>query len=98
MGNDMVMVSHQENHKTTKSKECIWHNKFIGVVASKKRDITGNLTEQYLSIGGINVTNLVSNTVSDCHVAIIEAASALCQKIEDCATNGADKTAENDGN
>eukprot|EP00957_Ditylum_brightwellii_P076306 5800110-Ditylum_brightwellii.AAC.1 len=28
----------KKNHKTAKSKECSWHQKFIGVTASKTRE------------------------------------------------------------
>eukprot|EP00957_Ditylum_brightwellii_P030455 2306277-Ditylum_brightwellii.AAC.1 len=35
----------KKNHKTAKSKECIWHQKFNGVTASKTREAIDKLTE-----------------------------------------------------
>eukprot|EP00957_Ditylum_brightwellii_P098997 7541463-Ditylum_brightwellii.AAC.1 len=51
----------KKNHKTAKSKEFIWHQKFIDVTASKTREAIDKLTEQYSPVGGIDATNLLAN-------------------------------------
>jgi hypothetical protein len=87
----------KKNHKTAKSKECIWHQKFIGVTASKTREAIDKLTEQYSPVGGIDATDLLADIVRAAPVTITDAAAALRLKFEDYARNEANKTAENDG-
>eukprot|EP00957_Ditylum_brightwellii_P006934 525112-Ditylum_brightwellii.AAC.1 len=53
----------KKNHKTARSKECICHQKFIGVTASKTREAIDRLTEQYSHVGGIDATNLLADIV-----------------------------------
>eukprot|EP00957_Ditylum_brightwellii_P029921 2264249-Ditylum_brightwellii.AAC.2 len=86
----------KKNHETAKSKEYIWHQKFIGATASKTRESIDKLTEQYLSVGGIDATDLLANIVCAAPVTIMDEAIVLHQKFEDYAKNEANKTAEND--
>eukprot|EP00957_Ditylum_brightwellii_P186379 14191034-Ditylum_brightwellii.AAC.1 len=67
----------KKNHKTTTSKECIWHQQFIGVTAGKTKQSFVKMTEQYSPVGDIDVADVLAKIISNCIMDVADTEAEL---------------------
>ena len=82
----------KKNHKTAKSKECIWNNKFIGIKAPEVPSTITKIASDYSPVSStIDAVDVLADILSHQALTADDAAAALQVKMNEIIAN---KTAE----
>ena len=93
----------KKNHKSAKSKECIWHNKFIGITSTQVPSTINQIASEYSPLDPTTdavdvLANILSQhamTVNDAKAALQVKMMGFANKTVKCESKKSDDVAKN---